>query len=299
MPPPTAICQHCGNKFTDKDYRKPKYCSFECYNATRKKPARKACLYCGEIFFTVDDRKKYCNRACYDNHRQSKANYTSCEICSKSFYDYLNSRRFCSKECRLKSGWTEPDPDKRDIFTCEWCGKEFENWVYRQNRFCSKRCAAEYGGSVGGRPKNPEIHITLECDYCGKPYETTTHQVRLRGSRFCSIECRGAMRSIEFRGENNHNWTGGSLELEDYGSNWQRQARRAKKRDKHTCQVCGYQSGGDRILDVHHIVPLKEFDEDWNKANRLKNLISLCRQCHVKVEKGKIPCQPRLPALAA
>jgi len=42
-------------------------------------------------------------------------------------------------------------------------------------------------------------------------------------------------------------------------------------------------------LDVHHIVPFREFGlENYKKANRLENLISLCHSCHLKSEYEKI-----------
>ncbi len=89
------------------------------------------------------------------------------------------------------------------------------------------------------------------------------------------------------RGSKNHNYKGDSIS--HYGINWESQKRKAKKRDSSTCQVCGYKSGGKRFLDVHHIIPAKRFI-DLELANNLSNLITLCRKCHVMVEKGKIPC---------
>lgn len=96
--------------------------------------------------------------------------------------------------------------------------------------------------------------------------------------------------SVERRGEDNPNWTGGTADPDAYGPNWGRQKRKAKKRDEHSCQVCSYKSGGSKYLDVHHIIPIKHFDGDWQTANELTNLISLCRPCHTRVEKGRIPC---------
>ena len=39
------------------------------------------------------------------------------------------------------------------------------------------------------------------------------------------------MMSIERRGKNNPNWTGGSADLDAYGPNWNKQKRKAKDRD--------------------------------------------------------------------
>jgi hypothetical protein len=74
-----------------------------------------------------------------------------------------------------------------------------------------------------------------------------------------------------------------------YGSDWPAQREQALKRDDWQCQQCGmtnaehlqeYGSG----LHVHHIRKFVTFD-DAGKANRLKNLLTVCRPCHAKVER--------------
>jgi 5-methylcytosine-specific restriction endonuclease McrA len=69
-----------------------------------------------------------------------------------------------------------------------------------------------------------------------------------------------------------------------YGSDWPEQRLPALERDGWECQDCGMtdeehrkrDSGG---LHVHHETPLREF-EDSEAANRLENLVTLCRACH-------------------
>jgi hypothetical protein len=104
------------------------------------------------------------------------------------------------------------------------------------------------------------------------------------------MKCRNKVLSIERRGELNPNWTGGTVDPDEYGPNWGRQKRRTKQRDGYKCQVCSYEVGGKHFLDVHHIKPIKTFNGNWQRANKLTNLICLCRRCHVKVERGKITC---------
>lgn len=248
----------------------------------------KQCKHCKGEFKTYDHRRRYCTRQCYDNAHKTKTPPQKCEVCSREFQFYKPKRRFCSKECRLEYGWMNKDPSKKSIFTCEWCNKEFETWTYRQPRFCSKKCAAHYGGNVGGRPRNPENYVIQQCQWCSKEYETTIHQIRLRNGKYCSKECAYDAMSKNRMGKNNPNYNGGHVD--NYGPNWNRQKRKAIRRDRHTCQICGYKSGGDTILDVHHIVPIKTFVGNYHKANSLENLVCLCRNCHTKVEHGKIPC---------
>ena len=69
-----------------------------------------------------------------------------------------------------------------------------------------------------------------------------------------------------------------------YGTNWISQKKNAKFRDKNECRLC--KSTND--LEVHHIMPLIEFNGEIQKANRLTNLITLCSVCHEKYHKGEI-----------
>ena len=85
----------------------------------------------------------------------------------------------------------------------------------------------------------------------------------------------------EFYSKGNHPWNyidGRSklLSPKRYGDDWDQIRLMIYKRDKFTCQDCGIKG---KKLDVHHKTPfLITFD------NSLKNLISLCRSCHIKEE---------------
>lgn len=78
----------------------------------------------------------------------------------------------------------------------------------------------------------------------------------------------------------------------EYGPNWSKQRQKALDRDGYTCRVCGTSSKElDRELSVHHIKPRREFDGNW-KQNELDNLITVCPQCHGKVEGEWTDCDP-------
>lgn len=71
--------------------------------------------------------------------------------------------------------------------------------------------------------------------------------------------------------------TGIPYEYSGYFINFSSELKtKIRKRDNHTCQICGIpQNLCDRKLDVHHI--------DYDKQNCDEdNLISLCRNCHIK-----------------
>lgn len=65
--------------------------------------------------------------------------------------------------------------------------------------------------------------------------------------------------------------------------------RKALKRDEYSCQVCEmtreeHYNKTDRDLDVHHKIPIAEFDEPED-ANYLTNLVTTCRSCHATLDK--------------
>lgn len=83
-----------------------------------------------------------------------------------------------------------------------------------------------------------------------------------------------------------HRWKGGSDPY--YGENWHQQRRKALSRDENSCQKCGmgnmkHKEIHGMSLDVHHIMPIREFDEPA-RANLLANLVTLCRRCHNRLE---------------
>ena len=83
------------------------------------------------------------------------------------------------------------------------------------------------------------------------------------------------------KGENNYNWIDGRSYKKSplrYGDDWEAIRYLIYLRDKFKCQECGIKGIS---LDVHHKVPfLISFD------NSLNNLITLCRSCHMKIERG-------------
>ncbi|MBW8009693.1 MAG: DEAD/DEAH box helicase [Chloroflexi bacterium] len=67
-----------------------------------------------------------------------------------------------------------------------------------------------------------------------------------------------------------------------YGSSWKQQKNAARERDNFTCQNCGEVEDG-RAHDVHHKIPFRAF-ASFEEANRLENLVTLCRPCHRRAE---------------
>lgn len=75
----------------------------------------------------------------------------------------------------------------------------------------------------------------------------------------------------------------GSVEMRDYPEDWSELRQVVLERDNHRCQGCG-----NGIVDadehhVHHIVPL-----GCGGTNTLRNLITLCDECHGRIHGGPI-----------
>lgn len=113
-----------------------------------------------------------------------------------------------------------------------------------------------------------------------------------RGREFTSEEMKGntfgfkkdnkfwlGKKRLNMCGEKNHFWRGGVWQ-NPYSENWTETLRESiRQRDKYVCQLCGIHqeelSSRFKVLDCHHI--------DYDKENcDPKNLISLCRPCHLE-----------------
>lgn len=88
------------------------------------------------------------------------------------------------------------------------------------------------------------------------------------------------------RGDEHPTWKGGHEE--NRGHTWRRQRERTLLRDEYQCQTCGLTNEEhleeyDQEIHVHHIERYSSF-ESCVEANKLSNLITLCRPCHDELE---------------
>lgn len=253
----------------------------------------KHCPVCGKPFSDLKHKGRvYCSSACA-NIAKRRVETRTCPVCGKGFSVKPSSKQVCcSHSCDMKRS-ERKDPSKKVVKLCEYCAKAFETWAYRNARYCSSRCASSANciNALGVEPR-PESYIHRSCVVCGAIY--TIHQGVIttsgRNSVCCSRGCWREWMSKEKRGANNPNYRGGAVQYR--GANWGMQRRAALRRDGHKCQICGMKLREGRRWNygVHHIKPYREFNGDFEAANQLTNLISLCRSCHGKVESGKLAC---------
>lgn len=227
-------------------------------------PVEVSCDNCGETTEKYpseidDDGNNFCSHDCYLEYREANSEeYVLTEERNQKISEALSGREF-SEEHR------EAIAESRNREGA-WKGENNPNWS-------------------GGPPE-------LTCEWCGD-----TFKPRRAGqeSRFCSQGCLWRWQSKEYaerghhppvyEGEDHPLYTGGT-NLE-YGENWQEQRAKALERDSFACQGCGVTADDYPIdLDVHHIEPRSEFDDD-EAMNAVENLVTLCRSCHMKVERGE------------
>jgi DEAD/DEAH box helicase domain-containing protein len=79
----------------------------------------------------------------------------------------------------------------------------------------------------------------------------------------------------------------------DYGPNWPQQRNAARSRDGYRCTVCGLPEPAGRQHDVHHKRPFRAFgylagaNQAYLEANQIDNLVTVCRSCHQRIERGQ------------
>jgi 5-methylcytosine-specific restriction endonuclease McrA len=249
-----------------------------------------SCTQCGAILkrkpSAVLDHN-FCNRKCYNlwqsKHMQGERAEritVICDGCGKQF-KVLPHRKgtahYCSSECR-KQRITQP---------CAWCNTPVERLKSQANKtehaFCNHTCYGEWRKTLIGELS---CHwkggpVVLTCVQCHQIYKRKVHNVNRQGTRFCSRKCFAIWRSENMTGENNRNWKGGPIG-DCYGPEWRAIREAIRQRDNYICQRCGlHQADHHKALDVHHVIPLREFLPDRiDEAHNPNNLITLCSSCH-------------------
>lgn len=148
---------------------------------------------------------------------------------------------------------------------------QYEHW------FCSMDCRDEHMRQAfrgDGNPRYEDRAVGLDCDHCGSSFERFESQY-IGDHVFCHWDCYAAHK------------TENADEPNQYGTEWQKLRKHIRQRDG-VCLSCGAEPT-DRNHDVHHIIPVREFDETKD-AHFPVNLVTLCRACHVKVEHDLIDC---------
>lgn len=237
----------------------------------------------------------------------------TCEYCQQPFernvYPSLTNYRFCSPTCRNKARIKAPKPPKH----CKQCGKELVN---PRNIYCSRECAGY--SLIGKVSTNPRKHhqdtIQIVSDlYPTTPLDIISELLGMSKSAIRNIAHKhGLKRTKEFMREHLYDPASERMKINNpgagrprlkprdawRGSNWKQQREKTLKRDGYKCQIC-HKKVGRKSHDygIHHIIAFRLFDGDYEQANQLSNLVTLCRHCHDRVDRGWLPCPRPLPLL--
>jgi 5-methylcytosine-specific restriction endonuclease McrA len=182
---------------------------------------------------------------------------------------------------------------------CATCGAPFYVYPSRLKdtrhpaRYCSYACRPS---PLPGRRRTPEEKAHLSrvktgrpnprpskppvprvCRGCGQLF--TVPYKRRDKALFCDRAC--IDRYQREHPEEHPRYRDGRRQYD--GPNWAAQSQLARERDGHTCQDCGLHRVAP-ALDVHHLTPRATFARDYERANRLENLVTLCRPCHGRRE---------------
>lgn len=250
------------------------------------------CPTCGDTFSTKAATSTHHLHA----HGESLRPTVECDWCGSEFGRSpsqvgRSEHAFCSKECYTEhqnQNWIGENHPKWEggkvEFECKWCGDTAEAWPAADAEFCTHECANEYQsenpygkGENSARWKGGEQEY--ECDNCGGVAHRQPSTIT--GKIFCDQSCHAEYMSEHSVGKNNNAWKGGYEPY--YGPNWLTQRQACLERDGQRCQACGG-CEDDVLLVVHHIQPLRTFNGDYEAANELTNLVTLCRPCHKKWE---------------
>lgn len=251
----------------------------------------KLCEKCGKKYTPTSSTQSWCS-TCLEK---------TCEYCGKTYSVKKKSRyersRFCSNACQMahmgeiQLGENHPlyrSGNRSDwvSVTCAACGKEIlrekkqaERW---EKHFCSPECRGDYQKGRNTGKANPKYaRIEKVCAWCGKVFETWP--CTLGKVRFCSMQCRNDWQSDKMKGENHHNWKGGTAEKRscDMASREYKAWRKSVfERDGYTCRICGDDKGGN--LNAHHIKPYRDYPE---LRYEVSNGVTLCEACHIKIHR--------------
>lgn len=208
-------------------------------------------------------------------HGESLPNRT-CEGCGMEFYDQKARLSYCD-ECNPNGGEHNGNyRDAEETAECRLCGTEFEYYPSDKDGVFCPSCveeAEEFLGAPSWEVRGIE-RIEFDCEQCDTTFDLPPSDVACGRGRFCSHECKSRWMSENWQGEDHHTWKGGT-DRSWYTGRWSSIRQEARERDNHACRLCNKSKEEiGREPDVHHIEPVRSFDDPQN-AHRLDNVVCL------------------------
>ena len=140
--------------------------------------------------------------------------------------------------------------------------------------------------------------VSVNCSSCGEGIKVYPYRIKENKNNrfFCDNKCQGDWWSDNLTGEDHPLHIDGDYS-DRFGSKWHIKREKCLKRDSFECKVCGlsYDNHIEKFgkgLEVHHIKPRRKFYKDEklsiDEANKMSNLVTLCKKHHVQVENNII-----------
>lgn len=168
----------------------------------------------------------------------------------------------CAKKGTRNVNWSKNGIYKRNYWKCLDCGKI----VSKKGNKC-KSCARKLRIGVDSPSYKGDKAKYKQITYCKSGCGNIVSNRRKNNCESCAARER-------MSGDKHWNWQNGKS-FEIYPIEFSNPLKeKIRKRDNYICQTCN-KNGNKKQLDVHHI----DYDK---KNNDINNLISLCRNCHVK-----------------
>lgn len=251
----------------------------------------KICKYCDkeyEIYPCHEKHTKFCSKECMYADRKGKEIIHLKEIRKKGICLNTGKTHFKkgihpSPKTEFKKGhipWSKGKCKKTEIKNCKYCGNEFEVPLYREKKYCSKKCVGkDFGFQKGVKSwitgkKKEELR-----EYYKNGWKGTFKKGQIAPTKGIKYsEDRIKLMS----GKNSARWEGGK-------STYNKRVRNSQKfkdwriknfeRDNYTCQKC-MEKGGE--LRAHHFNSFTDYPE---LRFDIDNGVTLCLDCHIKIHK--------------
>ena len=236
-----------------------------------------------------------------ENYKNAKTNDVFEFVCKKCGEIFLKTKReisknkgkipvFCSQTCQKQYYKDECYV----IVKCENCGKEKKilkgdyNKSETKKFFCNHSCSAEYNN------KNRVLETDIIWEYNGKTKKGYNKcpicgELKFYTSKLCR-KCSNKEKSL-IKKRTLGSYIDGKQYLTSKCGEIRKDARKTLEKFK-VEKVCAYCKNHefDDILEAHHVKGILEFDSKTtiNEINSISNLVWLCPNHHIMLEKGLI-----------
>jgi len=221
------------------------------------------------------DKHGFVNRRVYNEDDEFSS--------GKTVYNHFGSFKNGCEEAGVPH---EDKPQQKDKVKveCLQCGRERRVYPHRAEKEFPDGTSETCGECMDKKQK-------VSCSWCGEKIIRHNYMVQQAENNFCDQECLGKWRSENIIGEKHPRYKGGTIH--EMGKFWSSIREKVIQRDDEKCIECGMNRSEhvekfNRDINVHHIVPRREFMKSDNKtvndSNEMDNLETLCITCHMQKE---------------